>query len=90
MSKQVTPTYWRGHRGGKVRYTGRKRESEALALTPWSAHRDRQVKTRKESERARSTDIVLESATEATNEDIDRKRENERNSRSEEHIGQDK
>src|SRR5580698_8952011 len=66
-----------------------KNPTERGALTSWRPHREGQVRTQKESDRARRTH-VLETASGGTSQDTERVRVSEEHSRTGDRIGRDK
>jgi hypothetical protein len=78
-----------GDRIGRDKSGHGKNPTEQGALTNWRPHREGQVRTRKESDRARLTHF-LETASGGTSQDTETIRPSEAHSRTGDHIGRDK
>src|SRR5580698_8158487 len=85
-SEAHSPT---GDRIGRDKSGHGKNPTERGALTLWRPHREGQVRTRKESDRARRTH-GLETASGGTSQDTERIRPTEAHSRTGDRIGRDK
>ena len=74
---------------GRDKSEHRMRPTERGTLTPWRRHRDRQVRTQKQSHRVRGTHI-LETASRGTSQDTERVAPSEGHSPTGDSIGRDK